>query len=227
VVEAAASVAQTEAQLLDQVGARGWTEPDQERLVTAHALAARLFDGRSRITGKPFLGHVVRTASFADDAGERTDVVLAGLLHSAYTRGDFGDGTLEVTPGKRAAVTAAAGPAVELIVLAYTTIPFDRPDVDALCQGPPVEHLTRDVFALRMANNLDELLEREHWNYTNPEQWAELYALCIRAARHQGMDRIADRMELGLVADDVVRPKRRHPRGLRRFTRRASLRQQP
>ena len=32
---------------------------------------------------------------------------------------------------------------------------------------------------------------------------------------------------LQAVADDVVRPKRRHPRGLRRFTRRASLRRQP
>ena len=222
-MDAAAAVAQTEDQLLRQVRARGWPETDQERLVTAHALGTRIFDSRRRVTGKPFLGHVVRTASFADDAGERPAVVLAALLHSAYTRGDFSDGTREVTPAKRAAVTAAAGPEAELIVLAYATFPFDYADVDALCTGPLVEHLTRDVLAARLANLLDELLEREHWKYSNPGQFAELVDVGIVAARHHGMTRIADRLELGLVADDVVRPKRRSPRRLRHLTRRAML----
>ena len=226
VVEPAA-VAQTEAQLLRQVRARAWSAADEERLVTAHGLAARIFGGRSRVTGKPFLGHLVRTASFVADAGERPDVVLAALLHSAYTRGDFGDGTPAVTPAKRAAVTAAAGPAVELIVLAYTTLPFGHADVDALCVGPAVQHLTRDMFALRLASLLDELLEREHWSYPSPGKWTELVEVSVTAAHHQGMDRIARRIELALVADNVVRPKRRHPRGLHRFTRRASLREQP
>jgi hypothetical protein len=223
-VDAAAPVAQTEAQLLRQVGARGWSAAEQERLVTAHALATRIFAGRSRVTGKPFLGHVVRTASYADDAGERRDVVLAALLHAAYTRGDFADGTSEVTPAKRATVSAAAGPEAELIVFAYATFPFGYREVDALTQGPVVEHLTRDVLAARLANLLDELLEREHWKYQNPEQFAELVDVSILAARHQGMERIAARLELGLVADDVVRPKRRLPRRLRHFTRRAILR---
>src|SRR5262249_52556405 len=63
----------------------------------AYDLAARLFAGQYRATGKPFVAHLVGVASIVARLGERQAVVVAALLHAAYDQGAF--------PGWRRAVT--------------------------------------------------------------------------------------------------------------------------
>ena len=85
--------AQTNLQLYPQLIEAGWSEHDLARARAAHDLSCELFAGCYRPSNKAFIAHLVGTASALAAWGEPPDTVLAGLLHSSYLYGDFGDGT--------------------------------------------------------------------------------------------------------------------------------------
>ncbi len=127
-----------------QLIAAGWSSADIARLGRSHALALRLFAGRHRGNGKPFICHLAGTASIAATFEMAPDAVLAALLHAAYQQGRWPRGE-----DRRAAVIAAAGPAVEALVDAYTRLPWPA----RLEEAPPV------VLLLRLANELEDHLD--------------------------------------------------------------------
>jgi len=111
--------AQTNVQLYEELRASGMVEAQLVRVRDACGLATRLVSGQYRASGKPFICHLVGTASILAAHGAGLETVLAGLLHSAYACGEFGDGLRGVTPAERAVVRAGVGPATESIVAAY------------------------------------------------------------------------------------------------------------
>jgi (p)ppGpp synthase/HD superfamily hydrolase len=128
----------------------------------AYVLAARLFAGRYRRSGKPFVCHLVGTASILAAHGAEGSVVCAGLLHSAYTHGDFGDGREpgEVVPPRRDVVRRALGEAGEELVHGYATTK-DRAKTwirapEAVAGLSPRE---RALVTIRLANLLDDCLD--------------------------------------------------------------------
>ena len=152
--------AQTNVQLYAQLLELGWAEPELVRARVAHDLATRLHASRFRPSGRPFLAHLVGTASLLAWLGAETDVVLAGLLHAVYDQGDFGDGLRAVRPWKRADVRRVVGDAVEARVAAYTELGWSlevlaRARRRASALGP----LERDVLRMRLANELDDHLD--------------------------------------------------------------------
>jgi hypothetical protein len=155
-----AEVAQTNLQLYNQLIARSWRVEDLARVKGAYDLAARLFSGRYRCSGKPFVDHLVGTASVVADLGERVDMVAAALLHAAYEQGDFGGGRAGRPEARRAAVARAVGSGAEALVFAYGTTPWTtdtlarrRTDADTL------DAIERDVIVLRLANEADEHID--------------------------------------------------------------------
>ena len=100
--------------------AEGYDEAAQAAVVSAYALAQRLFAGLHRASGEIFLAHLVGTASALVEARSRISVVVAGLLHSAYTHGEFGDGWRGITADKRAQVAAVVGNQCEALIAQYT-----------------------------------------------------------------------------------------------------------
>src|SRR5262245_11904038 len=74
-------IAQTNLQLYNQLLARGWTTNDLHHARAAYELAADLFSGQYRCSGKPFVAHLVGTASVAAAVGLPSELVLAALLH--------------------------------------------------------------------------------------------------------------------------------------------------
>ena len=117
--------AQTNLELYAQLGAAGYGEAAVPATAAAYMLAARLFAGLHRASGKVFLAHVVGTASVLVEARARLDVVLAGLVHAAYTHGEFGDGWTGATAAKRAQVRAAIGAEAETLVDRYARWPWE------------------------------------------------------------------------------------------------------
>jgi hypothetical protein len=97
----------------------------------------------------------VGTASILAAHGAECSVVCAGLLHSAYTHGDFGDGrdrdVGEVAPARREIVRRVLGEAGEDLVYGY------RGWGAARRHGSPPEAVTglspreRSLFAIRLA----------------------------------------------------------------------------
>ena len=77
----------TRSELLDLAQARGYPERELLRLAEAYGLAHLLMDGGYRPCGRPFINHLVGTAGVLLRFGFRTDVVIAGLLHAAYSHG--------------------------------------------------------------------------------------------------------------------------------------------
>jgi GT2 family glycosyltransferase len=80
-----AELAQSRYALREQALARGYAEGQVRALETACDLATLLFDGLYRPDGRPFLSHVIGTASALVRYDLQTSVVQAGLLHAAFS----------------------------------------------------------------------------------------------------------------------------------------------
>jgi HD domain len=150
-------VAQTNLQLQRQLELAGWTPRDRERVAAAYDLAAQLFSGQYRSSGKTFLAHLCGTASITEAVGGTADEVLAALMHAAYSQGDFGDGRRRVTRRKRDEVRPVLGTEAEALVAQYAAWPW-RARLGALREeGPGVlADWERPIAFLRLANEVEE-----------------------------------------------------------------------
>ena len=179
--------AQTNIDLYNQLTAGGCPEDDLKLMRRAYELAVVLFSGLYRPSGKTFLDHVVGTASIAQAVSGKATLSAAGLLHSAYSHGDFGfAGRISAHARKRRLVDAV-GSEVEAYVQMYTDLPWSMRDAPALVER--IDDMTpgeRDVVLLRVVNELEDHLDG-----------ATLY--CYSAARHK--DKLEQRREvLGALA---------------------------
>jgi hypothetical protein len=150
-------VAQTNLQLYDQLVAHGWSDAALADVRRAYELATELFAGQLRPSGKTFVAHTVGTASALAAADARPDLVRAGLLHAAYTHGEFGDGRRGVSRSKRAAVRKVVGPVVEQLVADYTALGYTQAVVDDWTRrASALSAADRDQVVLRLANEVDD-----------------------------------------------------------------------
>ncbi len=78
-------LAQSRYGLREQAIGRGYSDEDVRGLESACDLATLLFDGLYRPDGRPFLSHVIGTASALVRYDAQSAIVLSGLLHAAYT----------------------------------------------------------------------------------------------------------------------------------------------
>src|SRR5258705_767848 len=152
--------AQTNLQLYRQLAGEGYAAAEIESVAGAYEVGLRLFPGTYRGSGKPFLAHLVGTASVLASLHQRTPMVVTGLLHAVYTHGEFGNGWRGMSAPKRAEIRRAVGEEVEELIARYTqlrwqrrTIPQIRARLDTMT---PVE---RDVLLVRLANELEDHLD--------------------------------------------------------------------
>lgn len=78
-------LAQTRSGLLDLARTHGYANGDLQSLSDACARAQLVMNAGYRPCGRPFLNHLIGTASVLVRYGFRIDVVVAGLLHAVYT----------------------------------------------------------------------------------------------------------------------------------------------
>ncbi|MEN8106982.1 MAG: DUF6817 domain-containing protein [Pseudomonadota bacterium] len=174
--------AQTNIQLYNQL-TRGECSPGDLTLIRrAYELAVQLFAGLYRPSGKTFLDHVVGTASIVHEIQGKPALTAAGLLHSAYTHGDFGfAGRLSVRLRSKRMIDAVGGE-VEAYVRMYTEPPWNMHSTGEL--PGRIDDMTpaeREVVLLRVANELEDHLNG-----------GTLY--CYNAAKHKG--KLEERREL-------------------------------
>jgi (p)ppGpp synthase/HD superfamily hydrolase len=154
------SYAQTNIQLLNQLQSEGYSENDLVFVQKAYELAMHLFTGLFRPSGKTFIDHSIGTASILISLRVPLNLAVAGLLHAAYTHGDFGSISLRpISEDRRRQVRHAIGDRGEEYVTRYTsfrwnsqTIPAIRGRLDTFS---PIE---RDVVLMRLANELEDNL---------------------------------------------------------------------
>ena len=104
--------------------AAGYSAGDVNFVHKAYGVAQQLFPARFRASGKPFLCHLVGTASDLIQEAASADVLAAGLLHAAYSEGDFGYvflGHKKDSPRKRRWLAKHMGEKVEEYIRRYRT----------------------------------------------------------------------------------------------------------
>jgi hypothetical protein len=155
-----AVAAQTNLQLYRQLTDQGAAPSDLAAVRRAYDLASSLFAGLYRASGKPFVAHVVGTASVLAAQRAPLPLVTAGLLHAAYVQGTFGDGPPGRTRRRAERLIEAIGGEAERLVSRYATLPWKAGDLSAFRNLPAsLDSLDRDVLTIRLANEVEELID--------------------------------------------------------------------
>lgn len=170
------SFAQTNIQLVNQLQRDGYHPSEIEFVVRSYELAMKLFTGLFRACGKTFIAHLVGTASILGKHRAPLNLVVAGLLHAAYTAGDFGDGKKGITNDKRDWLSKVVGKEIEAYISGYTELHWsDKTVPEIYARFEHFDSKERDIILIRLANELEEFLDfgilysgvekRRHYNY--------------------------------------------------------------
>ena len=194
----ASDYAQTNVQLYEQLFGQGYTPVQLKQLAAAYDLALGLFSTLLRPEGKPFVNHLVGTASILAQHGTAFPVVVGGLLHAAYSYGEFGSFRCGVTPRKRIQVRAVIGKEAEEIVYRYTQFQWNARVIDSLGkQLPKLSQDERIVIFMRLANELEEGADARLLYCAEETRLlkANYLGMCVDVAKAIGMHDLAAELE--------------------------------
>ena len=124
---------QTIVEIVSDAHAIGWSSEEMQQLWKVHVLMARLFSGRYRGSGRPFINHLAGTAALALRHGGGVTEVLAGYGHAAYEQGEFGRARQGASKANQRELRTAVGDAAEAIIADYAG--FDWNGI--ACAGTP------------------------------------------------------------------------------------------
>jgi hypothetical protein len=124
----------------------------------AYDLARELFAGCYRPSHKPFICHLVGTAGALAVWEQPPHAIAAGLLHSAYLFGNFGDGTRGVSDAKRKLVSSRIGARAEELIADYTQCPWSG-SLDECVHAVRKGACQPDVTLLKLADLCDDCLD--------------------------------------------------------------------
>ena len=188
---------------------------DLTRIAMAYEIAATRCSAMYRPNGKPFVCHLVGTASILYSVGAPMTVVTAGLLHSVYKHGDFGRGAGRFRKKERTDLRRAVGDAVEDLVYRYTHFEWDHSRLDEMVDRlPSLSDRSRDVLLMRLADLLDDhvdlgrLYERSASKEAERRGRRDSYSRLARAAGYPelaaAMDRFSADMETVNIEEGMI-----------------------
>lgn len=149
--------AQTNVQLYGQLLAEGWAEDDLRHVQSAYRLAMQVVAGHFQASEKPLLAHLVGVASILAAHGAHATIVSAGLLHSVYQHGDFGDGGSGIIETRRRTVRRAVGAASEQLVAAYAVVEWNVQCLaNLLARGRNLAPVEEAIALIKLADLLEK-----------------------------------------------------------------------
>jgi hypothetical protein len=151
---------QTRSGLMDLAVEHGYAAAELALLSSAYQLAHALADGGYRPCGRPFVDHLVGTASVLVRYGFRIDVVAAGLLHAAYTHAPAHAGHARAAAETIGGWLGGKGSAIESRVRAYThreSTTGDAPSIEITAASLQ----EAEIVAIVAANEIDLHLSGE------------------------------------------------------------------
>jgi hypothetical protein len=144
--------AQTNLELYAQAIGHGYGRQQRRTLADAYQLAHRQVFRLARGSGKPFIAHLVGTASLVMESRRPDDWVIGALLHALYQRRVPFEGG-HSPEQRRGVISNRFGRVVDDLVDRYTA--FESEDLSR----PPTEFAASDddVLTLRLADELEDL----------------------------------------------------------------------
>ena len=197
--------AQTNVQLFLQLRSEGYSERDRAFIRDLYGFATVIFCGIYLPSGKPFLDHLVGTASILASLRLPIEVVAAGLLHAAYLHGDFG--TVQKGPSdfKRMQLRAVAGDQVEIYIARYDRLLLRSRDLPAIQESlDRLDGIERDVIVMRLVNELEHHLDLGGLYYANGEKQQRGHQRYVASRRAQ-LVLLAERLGFPALAAELDR----------------------
>ena len=194
--------AQTNIQLFDQLQRDGYSDIELSRVANAYRMAMQLFTGLYRPSGEPFIVHQVGAASILGALRLPANVVTAGLIHAAYTHGDFGGLTKGISETKRARIKLAVGEEVEEYIARYTALEWKPRRILAIREKlATLDPIDRHVVVMRLADVLEKYQDREILYYRDLKRvrkHLDLYGdIMVETAEQLGFSRLAAELKAG------------------------------
>jgi (p)ppGpp synthase/HD superfamily hydrolase len=153
------SYAQTNVQLLNQLRSEGYSKEERAFISNVYQFGMRIFTGLYLPSGKPFLDHLVGTASILAWLHAPIAVVAAGLVHATYLHGDFGCRT-GISDEKRKQVIDIVGTESENYITRYDRVLLTAEDVALLASTlQQLSKVDRYIVLMRLANELEHHLD--------------------------------------------------------------------
>jgi len=143
---------QTNLDLYEQAIASDYSSSQCRMLADAYIFALRQVFPLARGSGKPFISHLVGTASLVMASGSSFDWVIAALLHALYQRRVPFQGGLTPTE-RRHVIRERFGTSVDDCVFRYTD--FESQSLDQVPGN--VDAYQADVLTIRLADELEDL----------------------------------------------------------------------
>ncbi len=192
--------AQTNLQLFHQLRNSGYNETDLICIHHGYQLAHRVFTGFFRGSGKPFICHLVGTASILAFVNAPIEIVAAGLLHAVYQFGDFGDGGRGISPKKQNKVKEAVGETSETYVAQYTALEWQKDNIINIHQNlAQLDEIQKKVLLMRLANELEDHLDGGVIYCSNLQKRLDYLNSCghlmIEMAKELGYPQLARELE--------------------------------
>jgi (p)ppGpp synthase/HD superfamily hydrolase len=235
------SYAQTNIQLFNQLRREGYSTTELNLIRDAYELAMTCYSCRFSPSGRPFIAHVIRTASILASLPVPPKVVAAGLIHNIYEKGDFGDGRRGISPARRKRVASLVGQEVEEYVAKFPTLYWESRTTQLARDNPDkLSLIDRNILLTLFADHLEHLLDYDvlYYDYAVAQYYidhskiaaeiAEGLGVCSLAAHLREAIRAAKSAELPIDltaskirhASSLVVPnscRKRFPVALRRF----------
>lgn len=183
--------AQTNLQLREQLLDLDYSVADIDVLMHVYDLAVPMFSGQYRASGKPFINHLVGTASVLVSRRAPTTLLIAALLHAAYMTGDFGfHAGRRQSRRQRAMVRKLVGKDAENLISEYDAMTRGAAQIRSLRQGyNTLSSDTCDVVLLYLANVYEDFMDggmcipltAKGVFYTDPEIQEDILQLALLA----------------------------------------------
>jgi hypothetical protein len=208
---------QTIVEIVSDAHALGWSSGEIQQLWKVHVLMARLFSGRYRGSGRPFINHLAGTAALALRHGGGVTEVLAGYGHAAYQQGEFGRARSGASKANQRELRTAVGDAAEAIIADYAG--FDWNGVAGRRNTDEVLTLSdheKQLLFLHIVNELDDSFDCSVYD----AEWCEgclsrlaagadfANALAYKDLAEQLSARVSHVRSSGLASTKGGRPKR-------------------
>lgn len=142
--------------ILTQAARMGYAKPELDLFAGAYHAAMTLFVGGFRPCARPFVDHCAGTASALIAFGFAPRIVVAGLLHAAYTHAPLGPLPNQALRDLEQQLRTTFSERVERLIRNYTRMQLDPAAWQA---ARPLELLALDdaeVVAMAIANSIDE-----------------------------------------------------------------------
>ena len=150
-------IAQTHLQLFEQMRSNGYSAAELVMVAEAYRTATKLFAGRFRPCGRPFVSHLVGTSAILVWLKAPMPIVIAALLHAAYQEGDFANSLEGISARKRKELREAIGAEAEELVAAYTAGSRSLAGIMAsYARFHQMSSAERDILLIQLANELDD-----------------------------------------------------------------------